>query len=477
MLLRLFIFFVFTNILLSNHFILISGEDFILSYDLLSEGPHETVHYKYGGPANPRYESFWLNGMSGHAPQSGFGRIEISTEPFSTRSIHGTYLDLDLFINESHNWNNFVYEFAIDRFITTKNVLNTPYNADIHDWIQLCPFGFHSRPFEHDYSIEEVEYPYHRAQSVNGYSATNWNYLPHFLFAKTQEGYEFRYYPGSDGIVPVIDGTPQIGGSSSISFTNENSVVNDSPFDSKYLIKVFDESELRDITFRLVYTKEAQSVYQIHSNGQVELIKSYDGKDFTHLDRNNAYYNSKLIKFGWSTNYGWDYNPGADNSLRRDLAFSKIVLNQDVPDYIDSDNDGVSDNLDAFPNDPTETADSDDDGVGDNSDAFPNDPLETIDSDGDGLGDNADGFPTMTTQDVVNVIINNPSVYNLYSTDNIKDLRSGLKTIEVSESEATVQLQIQESSDQKSWQDTGNPAVKTISTDADNNFFRFKIVD
>ena len=50
---------------------------------------------------------------------------------------------------------------------------------------------------------------------------------------------------------------------------------------------------------------------------------------------------------------------------------------------MDSDNDGVGDNADAFPNDPTETVDSDNDGVGDNgNDAFPNDPAETVDSDG-----------------------------------------------------------------------------------------------
>ena len=59
----------------------------------------------------------------------------------------------------------------------------------------------------------------------------------------------------------------------------------------------------------------------------------------------------------------------------------------------DSDGDGVGDNADAFPNDPTEQRDSDGDGVGDNADAFPNDASETTDSDGDGVGDNADAFP------------------------------------------------------------------------------------
>ena len=60
---------------------------------------------------------------------------------------------------------------------------------------------------------------------------------------------------------------------------------------------------------------------------------------------------------------------------------------------VDSDNDGVSDAEDAFPNDPSETTDSDNDGVGDNSDAFPNDASETADADNDGVGDNADAFP------------------------------------------------------------------------------------
>jgi hypothetical protein len=40
----------------------------------------------------------------------------------------------------------------------------------------------------------------------------------------------------------------------------------------------------------------------------------------------------------------------------------------------DTDGDGVADNVDAFPNDASETADTDGDGVGDNADYAPNDP-------------------------------------------------------------------------------------------------------
>lgn len=64
-----------------------------------------------------------------------------------------------------------------------------------------------------------------------------------------------------------------------------------------------------------------------------------------------------------------------------------------TPTPTDNDGDGVPNDSDAFPNDPSEQVDSDGDGVGDNADVFPNDPSEQGDSDGDGVGDNADAFP------------------------------------------------------------------------------------
>jgi hypothetical protein len=68
--------------------------------------------------------------------------------------------------------------------------------------------------------------------------------------------------------------------------------------------------------------------------------------------------------------------------------------------FVDSDDDGIHDADDAFPNDATETLDSDLDGVGDNADAFPLDETETLDSDLDGVGDNADAFPLDATETV-----------------------------------------------------------------------------
>lgn len=64
---------------------------------------------------------------------------------------------------------------------------------------------------------------------------------------------------------------------------------------------------------------------------------------------------------------------------------------------LDSDLDGVSDSVDAFPTDPTQSSDSDNDGYGDNTsgnngDAFPNEASQNTDTDGDGYGDNSEGF-------------------------------------------------------------------------------------
>ncbi|MDD5760135.1 MAG: S8 family serine peptidase, partial [Desulfobulbaceae bacterium] len=61
---------------------------------------------------------------------------------------------------------------------------------------------------------------------------------------------------------------------------------------------------------------------------------------------------------------------------------------------LDSDGDGVPDLLDAFPNNPNETADSDGDGVGDNADLCPN-GNDTIDTDGDLVPDACDALPTV----------------------------------------------------------------------------------
>ena len=153
------------------------------------------------------------------------------------------------------------------------------------------------------------------------------------------------------------------------------------------------------------------------------------------------------------------------------------AFDNDPNETVDTDGDGTGDNADAFPNDETETADADGDGVGDNADAFNNDPNESVDSDGDGFGDNADGFPNIPTQDIVNEVISNPSVYDLYSREGIQDLRTNSTILGVSNNQATIQIQMEESSNLESWNETGDAATMTVPADSDTKFYRFKMTE
>jgi len=87
--------------------------------------------------------------------------------------------------------------------------------------------------------------------------------------------------------------------------------------------------------------------------------------------------------------------PGLPKSLGQPAGAGQeeVVEEGTTEGSLDSDSDGVNDDEDAFPDDPSESADTDGDGVGDSADVFPEDPSEQMDSDGDGIGDNADHFP------------------------------------------------------------------------------------
>ena len=108
----------------------------------------------------------------------------------------------------------------------------------------------------------------------------------------------------------------------------------------------------------------------------------------------NAYYTVHSVTSG-------DVEP-VDNGGNIISAGTPSMLNTDrgtkwikvAPADTDTDEDGVPNPLDVFPDDPTETVDTDEDGVGDNADVFPDDPTETVDTDGDLVGDNSDPDPT-----------------------------------------------------------------------------------
>jgi hypothetical protein len=143
----------------------------------------------------------------------------------------------------------------------------------------------------------------------------------------------------------------------------------------------------------------------------------------------------------------------------------------------DDDNDSYLDDSDAFPLDASEWIDTDGDLVGDNSDAFPNDPAETTDTDGDGVGDNADLYTNYNDSVILNFISEYNSTHNFFQLEEIQDLRPGSTMIQISENQATVQLQMEESSDLQIWEDTGTPATMTIPADTDTKFFRFKMAE
>ena len=92
------------------------------------------------------------------------------------------------------------------------------------------------------------------------------------------------------------------------------------------------------------------------------------------------------------------------------------------------------------------------------------------DTSGDGLKDGvvvSAGFdPTVDYSSLVNA-----------SRQGLTDLRAGSTLIEVSGNQATVQLQMEESSDLQTWEDTGTPATMTIPADTDTKFFRFKMAE
>ncbi len=108
---------------------------------------------------------------------------------------------------------------------------------------------------------------------------------------------------------------------------------------------------------------------------------------------------SKLIKPGDAANSVFAYRDKSRDPLVQMPPLGTTVVDNQYVSLLtswinglgssggDSDGDGVSDDQDAFPNDPFESRDSDGDGLGDNSDAFPFDPTETTDTDGDGIGD------------------------------------------------------------------------------------------
>ena len=78
-----------------------------------------------------------------------------------------------------------------------------------------------------------------------------------------------------------------------------------------------------------------------------------------------------------------------------------------------------------------------------------------------------------------NGVLTNPSQYNLFTMDEISDLRPGSTMIEVANNEATIQLKMEESIDLNSWTEIDGAANMTIPvpSGSDTKFFRFKMAE
>ena len=157
------------------------------------------------------------------------------------------------------------------------------------------------------------------------------------------------------------------------------------------------------------------------------------------------------------------------------------------PNSSDSDSDQLSDlaEISTHLTDPTD-ADSDDDGLNDSIEinTYSSNPL-SADTSGDGFDDGfivGEGLNPISDYgalrySIISNLVSNSEAYGLYGLDDIKDLRAGSTLIEVSGNQATVQLQMEESSDLQTWEDKGDPATMTIPADTDTKFYRFKMVE
>jgi len=144
-----------------------------------------------------------------------------------------------------------------------------------------------------------------------------------------------------------------------------------------------------------------------------ELYFSTDGVNYVVLDDEVSPERSYYVHWGLLNGRNYSYylvavDDSGLSSQPSNVASAIPDRNSDDDEFFDSededdDNDGVMDDVDAFPYDSDEWSDTDGNGIGDNTDEdddgdgvidvnddLPFDPTETLDTDGDGIGNNAD---------------------------------------------------------------------------------------
>ncbi len=133
----------------------------------------------------------------------------------------------------------------------------------------------------------------------------------------------------------------------------------------------------------IFWTEPGKRIFDVNLNGKV-VLNDFD--IFTAAGGiNTAHVKAFVVKPDAGGKVSLDFVTVLDQAK-----VSAIVIGKHLGSVsgVDSDNDGVPDSQDAFPNNPLEWKDTDGDTFGDNSDAFPSDPTEWADANGDGVGDN-----------------------------------------------------------------------------------------
>ena len=116
----------------------------------------------------------------------------------------------------------------------------------------------------------------------------------------------------------------------------------------------------------------------------------------------------------------------------------------------------------------------------------------TVDSDLDGIPDNHDIYDglddALFEYYLQNDVLPNYKTLTDYNTvvlerdakltlAEVAELRPGSTMIEVSGNQATIQLQMEKSSDLESWEDSGAPSNMVVPADTGTKFFRFKMTE
>ena len=148
-------------------------------------------------------------------------------------------------------------------------------------------------------------------------------------------------------------------------------------------------------------------------------------------------------------------------------AWQELLVFGTIPGDADSDDDGLIDGDEVLIHETNpNTADSDSDWLSDQEEIYEyaTDPNDS-DSDNDGVPDFREALDAVVEQR-----------NNKYSLDEIKDLRIGSTTIQVIDGTANIDMDIQSSTDLKSWEvDSFITIPITIEPEENIKFFRFKM--